>query len=224
MLSVIIPTLNAAATLPACLEALVPGAVDGLIKELIVSDGGSTDATLAIADACGAVVVSGPKGRGAQLLAGAQAARGSWLLFVHADTVLEPGWVTEVAAFLRDPPKPAACFRFGFDDHSAAAQRVAFFANLRVTLFKLPYGDQGLLIRRALYEDLGGFEPLPLMEDVALVRKIGPKRLAMLDTIARTSAQKYRRDGFQRRAWHNLWLVGRYLLGAKPHDLAARYD
>ena len=75
-----------------------------------------------------------------------------------------------------------------------------------------------------LYRDHGGFEALPLMEDAALVRKIGPKRLAVFTTTARTSAAKYRRDGFQRRAWRNLWLVGRYLMGANPADLAARYD
>jgi len=91
--SIIIPTLNAATQLPATLNALLPGVEAGLVRELIVSDGGSTDETLDIADDAGAEIITGPKGRGGQLRRGAEAARAEWLLFVHADTHLAPDWV-----------------------------------------------------------------------------------------------------------------------------------
>ena len=91
-ISVIIPTLDAAATLPDCLSALLEGVVQGLIGDLVISDGGSRDATLELAQAAGAVVVTGPASRGGQLRRGCAAARGSWLLVLHADTVLDVGW------------------------------------------------------------------------------------------------------------------------------------
>ncbi len=223
-ISVIIPTLNAGATLVRTLAPLAPAAFEGLVKEVIVSDGGSVDSTLAIADEAGAVIVEGPKGRGAQLIAGAAKARAPWLLFLHADTALARGWDEEAAAFLAAGLGAAASFAFAFDDDSAGARSVAFWVGLRCALLKLPYGDQGLLISRALYDALGGYKPLPLMEDVDLVRRIGPSRLKILKTPAITSAEKYRRDGFTRRSLRNLLLLARYGLGADPGKLARDYE
>ena len=226
MISVIIPTLNAAAHLPGVLGALVPGVTHGLIKQAIVADGGSIDESRDIADAAGCEIVSAPKGRARQLIAGAGAARADWLLFLHADTVLAPNWVVEAERFIAGSQAEmrAAAFRFAFDDMSAPARRVAFWARLRGRVLKLPYGDQGLLISRAFYDALGGYRPLDLMEDVDLVRRIGARRLKFLDADAVTSADKYRRDGFQRRAWRNLALVARYFMGADPSELAKAYD
>lgn len=222
-ISVIIPTLEAARHLPRTLAALVPAAVDGLVREVIVSDGGSTDATLAIAEDAGCAIVRGPKGRGVQLIAGAAAARGEWLLFLHADTALAPGWEAAAAAFMRARPEHAAAFRFAFDEESAGARFVAFWVGVRCALLKLPYGDQGLLIPRTLYQRLGGHRPLPLMEDVDLVRRIGGRRLALLKAKAVTSAERYR-GGYVKRSLRNLGLIARYLLGADPAQLAREYE
>ncbi|MDX2234626.1 MAG: TIGR04283 family arsenosugar biosynthesis glycosyltransferase [Hyphomonadaceae bacterium] len=221
-----IPTLNAAAHLPRALAPLVPAVADGLVRELVISDGGSTDATLTMADDVGARIVRGPAGRGRQLIAGAAAARAPWLLFLHADTALDDGWQREAARFIDTARthRRAAAFRFAFDDDAPAARRAAWWVALRCRLLALPYGDQGLLIARAFYDELGGYADLPLMEDVDIVRRIGRARLALLTTRAVTSADKYRRDGYARRARRNLVLVGRYLLGADPADLARRYD
>ncbi len=224
MISVILPTLNAAAHLRRALPPLVPAAAAGLVREVIVSDGGSSDATAAIADAAGARFVESPRGRGAQLRAGAGAARGAWFLFLHADTALDPGWAEEAARFIEGGPERAGAFRFAFDDQSGAANRVAFWAHVRCALLHLPYGDQGLLISRALYEAIGGYADLPLFEDVDIVRRLGRRRLVMLRTRARTSAEKYRRDGFARRGWRNLGLLGLYLAGVPPKRLARLYD
>lgn len=226
MISVVIPSYNAAAYLPRALAPLVAGVVEGLVKQVIVSDGGSTDDTIAVAEAAGCDVVTSQRGRAKQMRAGAAAAKGSWLLFLHADTGLAPDWREAASAFIarRGAQNLAAAFTLAFDDDCAAARSVAYWARQRARWLKLPYGDQGLLISRYLYEASGGFADLPLMEDVELVRRLGAHRICILDPCAVTSAEKYRRDGYSRRAWRNLWLVSRYLLGADPAVLAKAYD
>jgi rSAM/selenodomain-associated transferase 2 len=226
MISVIIPTLNAAAHLPRTLAPLVAGVAQGLVKQVIVADGGSTDATLEIADAAGCDSVASPPGRAKQMRAGVAGAKGNWLLFLHADTALAQGWVEEAARFI-DAPRGrlrAAAFRLAFDDDAPEARRVVAWARLRARLLSLPYGDQGLLLSRFFYDALGGFSDIPLMEDVEIVRRIGARRLTLLETEAVTSAEKFRRDGYSKRAWRNLVLTARYLMGADPADLANAYD
>ncbi|MBO9401207.1 TIGR04283 family arsenosugar biosynthesis glycosyltransferase [Shimia sp. R9_3] len=221
-LSVIIPTLNAEKALPACLGALYAGVSAGILRELIVVDGGSEDQTLAIADEVGAKIIRTPPSRGGQLRQGGELATGDWLLFVHADTVLSENWVEAVEARLGQSDK-AGWFTLAFDTPGPAGRFVAGWANLRSQVFGLPYGDQALLISRRLYGQLGGYDDIPLMEDVALARRLGRKRLVRLDSIATTSAEKYRRQGWLRRGRRNLLTLLRYFLGAKPETLAASY-
>lgn len=222
-ISIIVPTLNSAATLPGCLEALIEGLAEGLIRELIISDGGSDDATDAMAEAAGARVLTGPASRGGQLRRGCAAARGQWLLIVHSDTVLAPGWARVVAGHIdrAGAGTEPAWFRLEFDSPGVMTALVAGWANLRARLFRLPYGDQGLLVSRKDYLRAGGYPDQPLMEDVALVRRLG--RLTGLPVCARTSAARYQRDGWLRRGARNLWTLTRYLAGADPEVLAARY-
>lgn len=225
MISIIIPTLDAAAHLPRTLGALVPAVMQGFVREAIVADGGSQDQTCAIAEAAGCEIVAAARGRARQMIAGAGIARGDWLLFLHADTALSEGWSEAARDFIWEgSPMRAAAFRFAFDDESAAARRVVFWGRLRGRVLKLPYGDQGLLISRRFYDSIGGFRDMALMEDVDIVRRIGRGRLTILPVEAITSADKYRRDGFERRAWRNLGLMTRYLLGADPNRLAKHYD
>jgi len=221
-LSVIIPTLNAAADLPGTADALLAGATGGLIRELVISDGGSTDATLTAAREIGAVVVTGPPGRGGQIARGVAAASGDWLLVLHADTRPAPGWTGAVRAHIAAHPGRAGWFRLRFRAPGVMARLVAGGANLRARLLGLPYGDQGLLISRSLLESLGGYPDLPLMEDVALARKLRG-RLRCLGPMAETSAEAYLRNGWVRRAAFNLTTLARYLLGTPPETLARRY-
>ena len=222
--SVVIPTLEAADRIGPCLGALGEAVMEGVIHEVIIADGGSADAIAEVAEAAGARLVTAPRGRGAQLAAGARAARGSWLLFLHADTVLAPGWGAAVLAHVRTRPERAGYFALRFDTQGPMARIVAGWANLRAALFALPYGDQGLLISRALYDQAGGYRPIPLMEDVALVRRIGRRRLALLGAAAVTSAARYGADGWLRRGWRNLTTLALYFLGVAPERLARRYE
>jgi rSAM/selenodomain-associated transferase 2 len=199
------------------LSALVPAAVDGLVREVIVVDGGSADRTKEIVDQAGAQLFGERAERGRQLAAGAAKARFPWLLFLHADTVLEPGWERETSRFMErvdtgDHPPSAAAFRFALDDQGPKSRLLERLVALRCRLLRLPYGDQGLLLPKSLYEEIGGFSPLPLMEDVDLVRRLGRRRTVMLRSRAVTSADRFRREGYLRRSGRNLACLALYAL------------
>jgi len=221
-LSVVIPALNAAAELP---EAVAGLAGSPLVREIIVADGGSADATVAVAQSAGARVLSASRGRGTQLAAGAAAATGEWLLFLHADCRLAAGWAAAVALFIAAPgaAERAGYFGFALDDPRPAARRLERLVAWRCRVLGLPYGDQGLLIGRGFYEALGGFAPLPLMEDVELVRRIGRHRLRPLGVAAVSSARRYREAGFVRRPLRNLLCLSLYFAGVPPTRIARLY-
>ena len=226
MISVVIPTLDAEAGLAQALAALVPAALDGLVKEVIVADGGSRDRTALIAEEAGATFLACTRGRGGQLIAGAKAARFPWLLFLHADTVLEPGWEREAAAFMEAVdsgrrPTAAAAFRFALDDMGFRPRLLERLVALRCAVLRLPYGDQGLLMPRQLYAEIGGYPPDPLMEDVGIALRLGRRRIAMLRARAVTSAARYRRDGYALRSLRNLACLTLFFLGA-PHRVIGR--
>ncbi|MEM1139453.1 MAG: TIGR04283 family arsenosugar biosynthesis glycosyltransferase [Pseudomonadota bacterium] len=224
-ISVIIPTLNAQAGLPATLASLFDGAVEGLVKEVVIVDGGSSDLTCTIAEETGARVVAAERGRGRQLALGAAEARADWLLFLHADTVLAEGWIGAVTHFISRQAacRQAAAFQFALDAKGLGAGWLSLIVRLRCWALRLPYGDQGLLISREHYDALGGFRPLPLMEDVDLVRRIGWRGMHLLPAKAVTSAERYRRGGYIFRPLRNIALLGLYFAGVAPERLARWY-
>ncbi len=211
------PTLNAASVLPGALAAL------GGLADIMVSDGGSADGTADIARAAGAVVVAGPRGRGVQIAAGIAAARSPWLLLLHADTRLAAGWAAAAAAHMRMAPDRAGYFRFALDSADPRARRLERAVAWRCRALALPYGDQGLLIARDVLEAAGGVRPLPLMEDVDLVRRLGRGRLAPLPVDAVTSAVRWERDGWRRRSARNLACLALWHAGVPPAWIAAIY-
>lgn len=219
-LAALIPTLNAASGLGRTLEAL-----RGQVAEIIVSDGGSTDATPAIAAAAGARLLAASRGRGSQIAAGTAAATAPWLLVIHADTIPGPGWAKAAAAFMADPANAerAAHFRFALDDASPAARRLERAVAWRCRTLGLPYGDQGLLIARSFLDSLGGYRSIPIMEDVDLVRRIGRARLAALDPPFVTSADRWRRDGWIARSARNLACLSLWFAGVPPERIARLY-
>jgi len=221
-LSVVIPTLDAARVLPETAGALMPGLTEGLIRELIVSDGGSSDDTLKVARALGAVTLEGPPGRGGQIARGVEASSADWLLILHADTHLGPGWTDAAWRHVEAGQNMAGYFRLAFRAEGLAPKLVAMGANFRSRWLGLPYGDQGLLLPRHLLVDIGGVPEVPLMEDVILARRL--RRLKRpLNAEARTSADRYHRDGWAHRVVRNLWILARFRLGAPPERLMREY-
>ena len=220
ILNVVIPVLDAAAHLPRTLAAL---ARRDIAVEVIVVDGGSRDATWAVARAHGARVLSAPRGRGGQLAAGIAATEGEWLLLLHADTVLAPGWGAAAWAHMAAGTGRAAYFRFALDSADPRARWLERWVAWRCRVLALPYGDQGLLVPRALLDGVGGVRPLPLMEDVDLVRRIGRARLAALPVDAVTSAARWERDGWRRRSLRNLGCLALWFAGVPPRAIARLY-
>jgi rSAM/selenodomain-associated transferase 2 len=226
-LTIVIPTYNAMPRLAECLAALVEGLIAGLVREVIVVDGASTDASAALAADMGCKVIiveAHERGRGAQLGRGALTAQGDWLMFLHGDTVLQAGWSSVVLAHvLGAQSEKAGYFTLAFGDGGAKGKRVAGLANWRAHTFGLPYGDAGLVMARDHYERVGGYQALALMEDVDIVRRIGRAGLVALAATAQTSPDKYVRAGWWRVPLRNLMLLCAFLLGVNPTRLTQWY-
>jgi len=208
MLSVIIPVLNPDDRL-ALVLASVQAELGNLASEIIVVSAGMSDQCRIDCDERGVKIIAAEPGRGRQLAIGADAATSSWLLFLHADTILQTGCGSLAAVFLMDPVNEdrAGWFQLSFDDQAKGATRVARWANWRSRRWGLPYGDQGLLISRTLYDQIGGYADLPLMEDVDLVRRIGRGRLVGLQGAIETSAARYQKGGYWWRPARNLFCL-----------------
>ncbi|MEM9496094.1 MAG: TIGR04283 family arsenosugar biosynthesis glycosyltransferase [Pseudomonadota bacterium] len=229
LISVIIPALNAAPRLSACLNALVEASIAGVVKEVIVMDGGSSDDTLEIADGFGARIETTTPGRGRQLAEGARLARNQWLLFLHGDTVLEDGWRHEAEAFMQHDGPRAGVFSLCFDATGAPPRIVVAGAMARTHILRLPYGDQGLLISRETYESVGGYRDLPLMEDVdfmqRFVKQYGRGALSIFKSKAVTSAARYEDNGYARQVLSNGLRLVQFLTGVKSaKDIAESYS
>lgn len=181
MISVVVPTLDSAACLADCLAALVPAAVDNLVREVVLADGGSRDETLDIAEDAGARLVRSGPARGERIAAGCAAARHDWLLVLWPETVLDPDWAPQAALHMqRRGEQRAACFRLAFDDPAPGARLREAMAALRLALLARPSGGQGLLIPRATLQAVGGYRPLATGEDVDFTRRLGRRRLRAL--------------------------------------------
>lgn len=226
MISVVIAAHNSERSLGATLSALVPAAVDGIVRQVIVVDAGSTDQTVTLADLAGADVIAGVPGRGGQLAQGAARARFPWLLFLNANTVLEAGWERSATAFMRnvdegERPPAAGAFAFRLDDKGFAPRLLERLTHMRSKFWPMPCGDQGLLISRQLFDSVGGYQNLPVLEDVDLARRLGRRRLAMLDAQAIASPEPYRRDGYLARSMRNQICHALFGLGL-PINMVAR--
>ncbi len=221
-ISVIIPTLNTAQIIGPTLACLYEGMEKSLICEVIIADGGSVDDIEQIVNSVGARLIKTPKGRGRQLRAGAKSAKGEWLLFIHADTILSPNWVGVMGLHIKNQAKAGYC-NLTFDQNGFAPKLIAIFANLRSRIFGLPYGDQALLISKNLYQQSGGYPDIPLMEDVALARQLHGQLIALPIT-ATTRSERYIKDGWFTRACKNLGTLILYFSGTPPEKLVKRYE
>ena len=220
-LSIVIPTLDEASALPALLADL---ALLGVSHEVIVADGGSTDDTPEIARRAGAKVVRAPRGRGQQLAAGARAARSDVLCFLHADVRLSPGARSAVERAVGLPDGVAIAFGLRIAAEGWRYRFVEWGTDRRSRWARMPYGDQGLMLTRATYDQAGGFQSLVLMEDVDLVRRLrGVATVRILPERLEVSPRRWQRDGVLRRMLRNWILAAGYLAGVPPARLAKRY-
>lgn len=218
--SVVIPTLDEAETLPGLLDDL--SELEESLLEIVVADAGSSDQTVQFALAARARVIQAPRGRAQQLNAGARASRGDWLLFLHADSRVGPEAVAAIRQVLADCPRcQAAVFRFAIDLPPFWRRVIERGQAIRESLFGLAYGDQGLLVRRECFDAVGGYADLPLMEDVAMIRRLRRRfGVARLRAALLTSGRRYRRDGVLRTWLTHGVLITLYALGVSPRRLA----
>ena len=216
----IVPTLNEAPLIAAAVTRLL---ASGPQWQVVVADGGSRDGTPQLAAAAGATVVSAPRGRGPQLAAGAAAAEAEILVFLHADTQLPADVTALLTRTFADPQLQIAKFRLGFDRADPLLRLAARM--MWVDSLLTSYGDQGIVIRRSFYQQLGGFSDYPLFEDVDLfarARRLSPVRVLPARVI--TSSRRFRRYGTLRQLLYDVLLWLQYLAGVSPHELARRYE
>jgi rSAM/selenodomain-associated transferase 2 len=218
--SIIVPTLNEEAHILAAIAALqqLPGD-----KEILVVDGGSTDATVQLARSQGVTVLEGPKGRGPQMHAGALAAAGTVLWFVHADAIPLPSALREIESALEDESVVAGNFGLLFDGSSRAARRLtAIYPLLR--LLGLCYGDSGIFVRKRVYKQIGGFRALALFEDLDLLRRLRRAgQFAHLPCSIVTSSRRFEQRNFGLVWLHWTSLQVLYWCGVSPNLLARWY-
>jgi rSAM/selenodomain-associated transferase 2 len=219
-LSVVIPALNEANRVVAAVKsARAPGV------EVVVADGGSRDATRELAAAAGARVVNSPAGRAEQLAAGVRESRGDAILLLHADTRLPSGFDRAVASALEDARTIGGAFRIRFEEAGWALRVVEWGVRLRVAIFRLPYGDQALFVRRRTLDAIGGIPSTPIMEDLDLVRAMrGCGRLALLDLPVTTSARRYRTRGVARTLFRNAVASAAWRFGVDRRRIADWYQ
>ena len=219
-ISIIIPTRNEAYSIGKLLPELltVPGV------ELLVVDGGSTDNTADIAKSYGVQVLSTFPGKATQMNAGAEAARGNILLFLHSDTKLAPGFAKHVRNALNQPGVSAGAFRLSIDGQGFGLRVIEWFVNFRSNALQMPYGDQGIFVTKEMFFSVGPFPPQPIMEDFELMRKL--KRNGTIEILplhATTSARRWKKLGILRTTAINLAIIIGYLFGLKPEKLAGWY-
>lgn len=222
VVTIVIPVLNEAATLPHTLTAvrqLQPQ------PDMIVVDGQSTDGTWAALSAESDIhVLQAPRGRAKQMNAGAAATRGEWLLFLHADTLLPQESYAAALAVQQAGTHTWGWFDIRFDDPRPAFGLLAWAINRRARLRQSPTGDQAVFVRRDTFEAVGGFPALPLMEDVALARLLRERGSGYPIAVpVITSARRWRQGGILRTILRMWFLKLQYLAGRDPAALAARY-
>jgi rSAM/selenodomain-associated transferase 2/rSAM/selenodomain-associated transferase 1 len=219
-ISVIIPTLNEESRIVEALREILKGNP----HQVIVADGGSRDRTVELAKQTGVQVVVAQGRRGSQMNAGAAWADGDVLLFLHVDTVPPPGWARLVCEALRRPGVAAGAFRFEIEGDFRLKRMIEWGAGVRSRWLQLPYGDQGIFCARALFESIGGFAELPIMEDYEMVRRL--RRFGRIETLAasaRTSGRRWEKTGVLRTTLINQIVLIGYHIGVSPGRLARFY-
>jgi rSAM/selenodomain-associated transferase 2 len=224
MISVIIPVFNECQNIRNCIEGVLS---EGTGSEIIVCDGGSTDgspdAVETFLDSC-VTLLRTRKGRGTQMNAGASAAGGDILLFLHADTRLDRGWHDAVLRALDDPAVAAGAFSLRIGNPKWRYRLIEYMVKYRCRILKLPYGDQALFMKRNVFERIGGYRDIPLMEDVEIADRLkGAGTIVILDKVAVTDARRWEKEGWLYTSARNQLIRCLYRIGVDPGKLAGIY-
>ena len=221
-ISIIIPTINEANNLPLLLSDLSSIQKEG---EIIIVDCGSEDKTIDIANIYGAkVCISKEKNRGLQLDLGAKNSKGEWLIFLHADTRLNHDWFIKINSFLKGNKNSIYYFKFKINNKKIIYRVLEILVNLRSKYFKLPYGDQGLIMHRNIYFKNNGFRKIPLMEDVDFLRRFNNKKdLKQLNSPIFISSRKWERTNICLQALKNWNFRRRWLKGESTKSIYSDY-
>lgn len=218
--SIIIPALNEAEII----ESAVRRAAALAPSEVHVVDGGSSDATAELARSAGANVITSARGRALQQNAGAAASRSGWLLFLHADCWLDERASEQLAAATARSESTHGAFRQRIDARGRVFRALERGNAARVRLLGLPYGDQGIFVRRELFWKLGGFPQVRLLEDLLLSRRLrGIRRPQLLEGPLYVSARRWQRHGVVRQTLRNWSILSAYACGVAPDRLAGWY-
>ena len=208
--TIIIPTLK--------IDEQLLHLLDELPEDVIIVNGGHETYSLKDHN-----IINTNPGRGLQFKSGAPFAKGDWLFFLHADSKLKKGWMQVLAEHMENHPNKAFAFRLRFDDQGFFPRLLEYWVRFRSSAFALPYGDQGLFISRTLYDEVGGFNDMPLMEDVDIVRRIGRNRLRVGSHELITSAEKYNKYGYLFRMIRNGFCLLLYKVGVDPVTIKKIY-
>jgi len=224
LISIVIPVLNESASIQALVRHLraLPG---GNGAEVIVVDGDPAGSTLAALDDGPVVQLTAPRGRGLQMNAGAAVARGEVLLFLHADCRLPDTALDDIRTLLSRPGVAAGAFRLSFDNPGMVYRAMSWVVSVKTRLGRSPYGDQGIFLRKAYFDEIGGFAPVRIMEDVELTRRIRRRgdRLVLSESTIVTSARRMESEGLARRVAKNGWMLTLFSLGVPPAKLERFY-
>ena len=219
--SLIIPVFRDTTEVIKLLVTLVP---DSRVEIIIVD--GNSDLTLdkLVASRTDVKLLRTSPGRGRQMNVGGTNATGSWLLFLHADCRLPHKWLTAIDSAGQDPTTVGGWFQFQLDTQVWQARVLEYFVALRIKILHLPYGDQGIFVKKMVFKKIGGFREWPLMEDVDFVRRLqktGKVCPSVLSVV--TSARRWEQDGWINRSARNLILISLYFVGVSPTQLAKWY-
>lgn len=215
--SIIIPTLNEAGII----EKTLIHARRHEPHEIIISDGGSRDNTLAIAKKYGTRVVTGQRGRAAQMNAAALEATGDVLVFLHADSTIEPSGYEKMAAMMQNGDLAGGAFSLAIESDKTSLMLISTLATWRAKYLQLAYGDQAIFVRNSVFKKIGGYSPIPICEDLDFYRKLRKSgNTVILDETVVTSARRWLDDGILLTTFRNILIATLFLIGCSPHSLS----